>query len=86
MQPRKLVLAVMLSPILLHGCGKTVVPDASIFCEAVRPVCVAPGDVLTKPTASRLVKNEYGRAAVCGVPKKCEPEKAEPPKVASAKQ
>lgn len=71
---------------LLSGCAGTVVPDASPFCAAVQPVCVNRGDVLTKQTAKRLVSNEYGRAAVCGVPKPCEPEKPEAPKVATAKQ
>lgn len=82
-KPRKLALGVMPSLILLSGCAGTVVPDASPFCAAVQPVCVSKADVLTRQTAKRLVSNEYGRAAVCGVPAKCEPEKAEPPKVAA---
>lgn len=83
MQPRKLALGVMPSLILLSGCAGTVVPDASAFCAAVQPVCIAKGDMLTKATAKRLVSNEYGRAAVCGVPKACEADKSEPPKVAA---
>ena len=67
----------MPSLILLSGCAGTVVPDASPFCAAVQPVCVSKGDVLTKATAKRLVSNEYGRAAVCGVPPKCEADKPE---------
>jgi len=78
---------VMLSPTLLSGCAGPVVPDASPFCAAVQPVCVNKADVLSKSTAKRLVSNEYGRAAVCGVPPKCEKETAEPAKVAAtAKQ
>lgn len=83
---RKLALVAMPSLTLLNGCGSTVVADASPFCTAVQPVCIANGDVLTKATARRIVSNEYGRAAVCGVPAKCEADKPEAPKVATTKQ
>lgn len=39
-------------------------------------MCVSKDDKLTAKTAERLVKNEYGRAAVCGVPKPCGEDKA----------
>ena len=70
---------------LLSGCAGTAVQVADPLCNAIEPVCISKDDRLTRKTAERLVKNEYGRAAVCGVPKPC-PKEVEDKKAVASKQ